>query len=66
VYRQNRCRAPQSLPVVFQVGPVRGADFAEAGAALEQDVGNAEGATDLDQLPAGDQHLATFRHGIQR
>ena len=52
--------APGALEVA-QVGPVGGADLDEAGAALAQDVGDAEAVADLDELAAGDEHVAAAR-----
>ena len=44
--------------IVLEVGAVRAADLHQGRAGGGHDVGEAEGAADLDQLPAGDDHLA--------
>ena len=63
VHAQHRLGllAPGALEVA-QVGPVRRADLDESGAALAQDVGDAEAVADLDELAAGDEHVAAARH----
>ena len=45
------------VAVVRQPGAVRGADLHQVGARLGDDLGNAERAADLDQLPARHEHL---------
>ena len=49
--------------VVVDVGPVGGAHLHQAGAALAHHVGDAKPAADLDQLAAGDDHLAIAGQG---
>ena len=51
--------------VVVDAGLVGGADFDEAGAALLDDVWNAEAAADLDQLAAGDDDFAAGGEGAK-
>ena len=58
--------ASSALPIVVEVGAIGGADLAEPGAAPDQDVRNAEGAADLDQLAPRDQDLASGRERVQR
>ena len=67
VHAQDRTRAlaPGALEVA-QVGAVRGADLVQLGAALGQDVGDAEPVADLDQLATRDQHVAVAGGGRQR
>ena len=67
VHAQDRARAlgPGGLEVL-EVGAVGGADLDQLGAALAQDVGDAEAVADLDELAAGDEHLAAARRGGER
>jgi hypothetical protein len=43
---------------VADVGSIRRSDLAENGSALGEEIGEAEGSADLDELAARDQHLA--------
>ena len=58
--------ATERLPIVVEMGAIGGAHLAEPGAALLQDVGNAERPADLDQLASRDQHLAARRQRAER
>ncbi len=51
--------------VIADARAIRGAHFAEDGAAFGHDVGDAEAVADFDQLAAGDDHLGIFRESIQ-
>ena len=51
--------------VVLEMRAVGGADLDQAAAGAGHDVGNAEGAANLDQLAARDDHLAPVRQRIQ-
>ena len=51
--------------VVTEMGLVRRAHLDELHAGGGHDLGQAERAADLDQLPAGDDHLAAGRHGVE-
>ena len=63
---QERRGRRDCLGVVPQVGPVRRAHFTEDRAAAQHDVGDAEFATDLDQLAARDDDLPTVRQRLKR
>ncbi len=56
----------EGAPVVVEVRAVGGADLVQPGAAPAHDVGNAEGAADLDQLPARDGHVPPGRQRVER
>jgi len=47
------------------VGTVGGADFDQFGAGAAHDFGHTEGAADLDQLAARDDHLAPLGQGVE-
>ena len=48
------------------MGAVGGADFDEPGAGAAHDVGDAEGAADLDEFAPGDDDLFLARQGIEQ
>ena len=51
--------------VIADARAIRGAHFAQDGAAFGHDVGDAEAVADFDQLAAGDDDLGIFREGVQ-
>ena len=55
----------QGACVIARMGAVRGADLAQACPCPCHDLGHAERAADLDQLPAGDDGLPVLREGIE-
>ena len=64
--QQRRRLVGDRLGVVAEVGAVRRADLDEARAGLAHDVGDAEPAPDLDELPARDDDLAPGAERRQR
>ena len=62
---QRRLRADRAL-VVGGARAVRRADLDEPRARAGEHVRDAEAAADLDQLAAGDEHLAPFRERGER
>jgi len=55
---QKGCRVfRHRVPVIPQVGPVRGSHLHEAGARKSHYVGNAEGPSDFHEFPPGDDHF---------
>ena len=52
--------------VVLYMRAIGGPHLSNTGAAGRDDVGNSEGTADLDELPAGDDHLPLPRQGIER
>ena len=56
---------PDSPLIVPQVGLVGGTHFPQQAAALLHDLGDAEGAADLHQLPPGGNDLSPFAHGAE-
>jgi len=61
---ERRLRTDRPL-VVGEARLVRRAHLAQDGAALREDVGDAERAADLDQLAARDDHLAPLRQRVE-
>src|SRR5262249_11984483 len=61
---QRRARA-ERLRIVLEVRAIGGPYLAELRAGAAHDVGQAEGAADLDQLAARDQHFAPARQRAQ-
>lgn len=62
---ERRLRPDRRL-VVLDARPVRRPHLAESGAGAGEHVGNPEAVADLDQLTAGDEHLAALRERGQR
>src|ERR1700679_293586 len=52
--------------VVGEPGTIRGAHLAHAGARFSENFGNAEAATDFDELTARDEDFGAFCNGVQR
>ena len=65
LHQQRRAR-PDRLLEVAQMGAVGCSDLAQFGAGAAHDVGHPEGAADLDQLTARDQHLLARRQGVEQ
>lgn len=55
----------QSVPEVFDVGPIGGADLNESAAGAVHDLRYPERAADLDKLPARHRHLAAERQRVE-
>jgi len=51
--------------VIVDVGAIRGSDLDESRAALAHDLGDAEAATDLDQLAARDDRVASVGKRVE-
>ena len=64
---QEQARAlADRVPVIVDVGAIGRADLAQDGARARHDIGNAEAVADLDQLPAGDDHLSSGGEFVER
>ena len=55
---------PKPATIVLRMGAVGGTDLAQAGAGLGHQLGDAEGAADLDEFAAGHDRLAAGREGV--
>ena len=63
---QQRGLGSDRFGIIMQMGAVGGADLAQARAAFAHHVGDPEGAADLDQLAARNDHLAPLGQRVER